>query len=74
MNKQSIFSQESSATLCRPWTIVRILPNAQTYIVARFFNRQDADDHLKFLRRFVPKAVFEIMFEPPNTEYQDDNV
>jgi hypothetical protein len=74
MKHQSIFSQESSATLHRPWTIVRILPSTQTYIVAHFFNRQDADDHLKFLRRFVPKAVFEIMFEPPNTEYQDDNV
>ncbi|MBN3879592.1 MULTISPECIES: hypothetical protein [unclassified Nostoc] len=73
MNHQSIFSKESRALLHRPWIIVRILPTTKTYTIARFFNRQDADDHLKLLRRFVPKAVFEIIFEPPETEYQGDD-
>ena len=52
----------------RPWAIVRILPKAQTYIVARFRNRQDADDHKRVLHRFIPTAKFEIIFDPPNQE------
>ncbi|HLO88135.1 MAG TPA: hypothetical protein VK203_24450 [Nostocaceae cyanobacterium] len=48
-----------------PWLIVRILDSCQPYTVARFANRQDADDHLRFLRRFIPNGVFQIMFEPP---------
>jgi hypothetical protein len=47
------------------WAIVRILPNAQYYTVARFFNRQDADDSLRVLSRFVPGGVFEIVFDRP---------
>jgi hypothetical protein len=42
---------------------VRILPNAQTYIVARFHNRQDAHDHFRGLQRFMPAAKFEIIFD-----------
>ncbi len=49
----------------RPWTIVRLLPDAQHYTVARFYNRQDANDHLRFLNRFIPAAEFEIVFDPP---------
>ncbi|HBL13658.1 MAG TPA: hypothetical protein DD379_20120 [Cyanobacteria bacterium UBA11162] len=50
----------------RPWTIVRLLPFARHYTVARFFNRQDAHDHLRFLNRFMPAAQFEIIFDPPD--------
>ncbi len=49
----------------RPWVIVRLLPGAKTHTIARFFNRQDADDRIRTLRRYVPQAVFEMMFEPP---------
>ena len=52
-------------TIHRPWILVQILPNLKTHILARFCNRQDADDHLRVLRRFVPKAAFAIVFEPP---------
>ena len=52
-------------TIHRPWMLVQILPNLKTHILARFRNRQDADDHLRVLRRFVPKAAFAIVFEPP---------
>lgn len=47
----------------RPWAIVRLLPNAKVYIVARFRNRQDAHDHLRVLNRFMPAAEFEIIFD-----------
>lgn len=53
-------------TQLSPWTIVRLLPNAQQYTVARFFNRQDAHDHLRVLNRLMPAAEFEIIFEVPN--------
>ncbi len=49
----------------RPWTIVRLLPDARRYTVARFFNRQDAEDHLRLLNRFMPAAEFEVHFDVP---------
>ena len=52
----------------RPWAIARILPSAKAYIVARFRNRQDADDHLRVLYRFIPSATFEIVFDIPDEE------
>jgi hypothetical protein len=56
-----------------PWTIVRILPKAQHHTVARFRNRQDADDHLRLLQRFIPVAEFEVIFVPPEEE-QDNQI
>ncbi|HBB35584.1 MAG TPA: hypothetical protein DDZ80_02165 [Cyanobacteria bacterium UBA8803] len=47
-----------------PWAVVRILPKCQRCIVARYRNRQDAYDSLRVLRRFIPAAVFELMFDP----------
>lgn len=56
----------------RPWAIVRLLPNAQRYTVARFFNRQDADDHKRVLNRFMPIAEFEVVFDVPSEKELDD--
>jgi hypothetical protein len=66
-------SQERSSQVedySRPWAITRLLPNAQRYTIARFFNRQDAEDHRRFLNRFMPAAEFEIIFDVPNQELQ----
>lgn len=51
----------------RPWAIVRLLPDARRYTVARFANRQDAQDHLRFLHRFMPAADFEMVFDVPDS-------
>ncbi len=51
----------------RPWAIVRLLPKAQHYTVARFANRQDAQDHKRVLQRFIPGASFEVVFDLPVT-------
>lgn len=51
-----------------PWAVVRILPKCQRYIVARYRNRQDADDSVRLLRRFIPKAVFELIFDPASEQ------
>ncbi len=50
----------------RPWAIVRLLPDARRYTVSRFFNRQDAEDHQRFLSRYMPAAEFEVFFDVPN--------
>ena len=54
--------------LQRPWAIAQILPQTKTHIIARFANRQDADDHARSLRRYVPNGVFEIVFETLEAE------
>jgi hypothetical protein len=48
-----------------PWIILQTVVITQTHTVARFANRQDAEDHLRVLRRFIPDGVFDIMFESP---------
>jgi hypothetical protein len=45
----------------KPWVIVRVLPDAQNHTVARFRNRQDAEDQMRALRRFVRSGIFEVM-------------
>ena len=49
-----------------PWVILQTVVITQTHTVARFANRQDAEDHLRVLRRFIPNGVFDIMFESPD--------
>lgn len=48
-----------------PWIILQTVVITQTHTVAQFANRQDAEDHLRVLRRFIPDGVFDIMFESP---------
>ena len=54
----------------RPWAIIRLLPDARRYTVARFFNRQDAEDHRRFLNRFMPASEFEVLFDVPDEQLQ----
>ncbi|OLT60993.1 hypothetical protein [Moorena bouillonii] len=46
-----------------PWVIVRLLPNMQRVVVARFRNRSDAEGHLRRLRQLMPDAEFVIIFD-----------
>ncbi len=46
-----------------PWAIVRLLPNMQRIVVARFRKRSDADGHWRILRQHIPKAVFIVVFD-----------
>jgi hypothetical protein len=65
-------SSRLADTQISPWTVVRLLPNAQRYTVARFYNRQDAHDHLRVLNRFMPAAEFEIVFDSADLEVACD--
>lgn len=49
---------------CRPWAIMMIQDAVQRFVITRFRNRQDADDHLRVIRRHVPQSVFEVVFDP----------
>lgn len=55
----------------KPWVIVRVLPDARNHTVARFCNRQDADDHLRALRKFVRSGIFEIVCDRPREPDRD---
>ncbi len=47
-----------------PWCIVKLLPNMQRQVVARCRRRNDAEEHLRILRRLLPSASFAIAFDP----------
>ncbi len=47
-----------------PWCLVRLLPNIQRLTVGRFRRRNDAEEHMKILRRLVPEANYAIVFDP----------
>lgn len=46
-----------------PWVIVRLLPNMQRVVVARFRKRSDAEGHLRRLRQLMPDVKFVIIFD-----------
>ncbi len=46
-----------------PWTLVRLLPNAQHYTVGRFKSRTEAENHKRFLGKWMPAAEFEVVFD-----------
>jgi hypothetical protein len=74
IRRESLKTQKESSSVVedysRPWAIIRLLPYARRYTVARFFNRQDAEDHRRFLNRFMPASEFEILFDVPNEPLQ----
>ncbi|MEG3898878.1 MULTISPECIES: hypothetical protein [unclassified Microcoleus] len=46
-----------------PWVIYRHLPNLQRLTVARFRRRNDAEEHLRIIKRLLPQVEFAIAFE-----------
>jgi hypothetical protein len=46
------------------WAVVRLLPDMQRRVMARFRSRADADGHLRFLRRNAPDSDFVVVFDP----------
>ena len=49
--------------LLNPWSIDRLLPNAQRRRVAQFRKRNDAEEYFKIIQRLLPDARFEIVYE-----------
>jgi hypothetical protein len=46
-----------------PWVIYRFLPNLQRLTVARFRRRNDAEEHMRIIKRLLPQVEFAITFE-----------
>jgi hypothetical protein len=47
-----------------PWCIVKLRPNMQRQVVARCRRRNDAEEHMRVLRRLLPSVRFAIAFDP----------
>lgn len=47
-----------------PWCIIRHLPQAQHLVVARCRRRNNAEDHLRLLKRMTPSGEYSIIFDP----------
>lgn len=60
-NSRGKTPEKSKGGEINSWAIVRILPNAERYTIARFVNRQDADDRRRALCRFIRGGVFEVV-------------
>lgn len=46
-----------------PWCIIQHLPKMQRVVIARFRKRNDAEDHLRTLKRMNPEQAYEILFD-----------
>lgn len=47
----------------KPWMIVILGASAQTRIIRRYLNRQDAEDDIKTMQRFLPSKRFVVAFD-----------
>ncbi len=45
-----------------PWCIIRHLPNSQRMVVGRL-RRNDAEEHVRLLKRMVPNSDYSIIFD-----------
>lgn len=55
-----------------PWCLMRLVPNLQNQLIARFRKRNDAEAHMRVLRQHAPTARYEIVFDVGG-EYSDDS-
>lgn len=68
--RQALTSATELHPECRPWAIVMIRDAVQRSTITRFRNRQDADDHLRTIRRHMPQGIFEVVFDPSEPPVQ----
>ncbi|XHX77917.1 MAG: hypothetical protein RBJ76_26355 [Stenomitos frigidus ULC029] len=55
--------QNPSAQYC-PYLIVAAFPKGMPRTIARTYNQSDAEDHVRFLQRRLPKGEFYVVFDP----------
>ncbi len=46
------------------WAVIRLLPNFQRVVLARFRSRADADGHAIRLRQLIPNTKIIVLFDP----------
>ncbi|MEO1351992.1 MAG: hypothetical protein AAFW84_24855 [Cyanobacteria bacterium J06635_15] len=47
-----------------PWCIVRLLPKMQRVVVGRFRKANDAEAHVRSLKKLIPNVQFVVIFDP----------
>lgn len=47
-----------------PWAVVRLLPNCQRSILARFRKRNEAEEYWRSVQRVERNWICEIVFDP----------
>ena len=47
-----------------PWCIIRHLPNSQRMVVGCSRRRNDAEEHVRLLKRMVQDGNYSIIFDP----------
>jgi hypothetical protein len=57
------FRTKGYRTALAPWVVIRLLSPTQQTIVGRFRSRSDADGHLAVLRRLMPDAELQVIFD-----------
>ncbi|MFL9455965.1 MULTISPECIES: hypothetical protein [Nostocales] len=50
-------------TMLEPWTVVRWLAPTDRTVLARFRSRSDAEGYLIVLRRLMPEANLQVVFD-----------
>ena len=48
------------------WAVVRLLPNFQRVVVARFRNAANAEGYCRSVARLIPDGKFIVVFDPPD--------
>ncbi|HEY9908759.1 MAG TPA: hypothetical protein V6D18_14270 [Thermosynechococcaceae cyanobacterium] len=48
-----------------PWCIIRLLPQMQRVVIARFRRRSEAEEFLSLVQRSNPTCSYQILFDPP---------
>lgn len=54
-----------------PWCIIRHLPNSQRMVVCRSRRRNDAEEHVRLLKRMVQDGEYSIIFDPMLESIED---
>lgn len=66
-------SQSMSAACYRPYLVVAAFPKEMPRTIARTYNKSDAEDHVRFLQRRMPRGEFYVVFDPEPSNNGRDN-
>ena len=56
-----------------PWCVIRLQPQMQRTVIGRFRKRSQAEEYLKIVRRLMPTATHEIVFDPMRSQLDTDS-
>lgn len=64
--------QSKLAEIYRPYLIVADFPGQLPRAISRTYNKEDADDHIRFLKRQVANGSFYIVYDPEPLRLRHD--